>query len=335
MVDLVREFRVGDLYTNDQIRSTLQIENLGGIRPSVDSKNNMRHLAILTAAGDTKRSFVDNPYRDRIENDILLFTGQGREGDQQLTGRNKRLLEQYSSPIPYYGFITEHQQAYRFLGLLEIVRHYQEQQLDRKNNLRKVWLFEFRIHRDPSAVPIDQAAVISASILAESRSRTPSSDLERDVANLMDTEKPDIEFNSLEAEDLRSHLFQIAPYKFELLIKRLMEVNGFRDVSVTSISNDGGIDINAYVGYDNIFLASTYVQAQVKRWRHAVGSVEINKFRGALSTTAKGIFVTTSYYTRAAIIEAQHELKPSITLIDGGKLSFLVMRSNVNIASFL
>ena len=28
------EFRVGELYTNDQIRFALSLENLGGIRPS-------------------------------------------------------------------------------------------------------------------------------------------------------------------------------------------------------------------------------------------------------------------------------------------------------------
>ncbi|MBI4192512.1 MAG: DUF4928 family protein [Betaproteobacteria bacterium] len=42
-------FRVGERYTNDQIRFSLDLENLGGIRPSIDARRSLTHLAILTA----------------------------------------------------------------------------------------------------------------------------------------------------------------------------------------------------------------------------------------------------------------------------------------------
>lgn len=77
------------------------------------------------------------------------------------------------------------------------------------------------------------------------------------------------------------------------------------------------------------FFAGTHVQAQVKRWRHAVGSPEINNFRGALSSTAKGGFVTTSHFTRAAIAEPRHELKPSIAPLDSERLANVVIRSRI------
>src|SRR5437762_4687270 len=89
-MSLLQEFRVGELYTNDQIRFSLGLENLGGIRPSVDSQKNLRHVAILTVAEEAGRNRSENPYSDRIEGDILTYTAQGRVGDQQLTGRNKR-----------------------------------------------------------------------------------------------------------------------------------------------------------------------------------------------------------------------------------------------------
>ena len=110
-----------------------------------------------------------------------------------------------------------------------------------------------------------------------------------------------------------------------------MEKSGFNNVSVTAASGDGGIDVNAYVEEASDFFAGTHVQAQVKRWRHSVGSIEINNFRGALSGTAKGVFVTTSHYTRAALLEARHEYKPCITLIDGGRLSAMVIRLQLHI----
>jgi len=335
-MNIVTEFRVDEFYTNDQIRFSLELENLGGIRPSVSSQRVLRHLAIMTAAEESGKLLSDNPYQDRIEGDILLYTAQGREGDQQLTGRNKRLIEQYSVPVPFYGFINVGRQTYRFLGLLELLRHYQELQIDKRKTLRKVWLFEFRIHRQPEVVPIEQASIISANILAEARGNLHLVENEREVVELS-TDETRTEDSSMpfEIEELRSRFFQISPYNFEHLIKNLMEHSGFIDVSVTSASADGGIDINGYVDKSNDFFSGTHVQAQVKRWRHAVWSVEINKFRGALSTTAKGIFITTSHYTRASISEANHISKPCITLIDGSRLSLMIIKIGLTIENFI
>jgi hypothetical protein len=330
------EFRVGELYTNDQIRFALGLENLGGIRPSVDNNKSLRHVAIMTIAEESERDRLENPYRDRIEGDVLTYTAQGREGDQQLTGRNKRLLEQYATPVPFFGFINMGRQTYRFLGLLELLRHSQETQFDRRGTSRKVWLFEFRVHPTPEVVPIAEAVKMSASLLSESRKQNPLTELEREVTDLpAESKEVALTPSPLQAESVRGQLMQITPVKFEHFIKALMEVNGFTSVSVTAASGDGGIDINAYVDEANDFFAGSHVQAQVKRWRHAVGSPDINNFRGALNTTAKGVFITTSHYTRAAILEARHKYKPCITLIDGTRLSGIVLRSSLTVDGFL
>jgi len=322
-------FKVGETYTNDQIRFALDLENLGGIRPSLDSNRNIRHVAILTAAEDSGRLPTENPYYDRIEGNILIYTAQGREGDQVLTGRNKRLVEQYSAPTPFFGFTNIGRQTYRFLGLLELLRHYQESQADKKGNLRKVWIFEFRIHNKPEIVPIEEAASISASLLAESRRINPLGSSEREVAPLPEDADEAKATEPVERENVRVRLLQIEPYDLEHFIKLIFERTGFVRVSVTRASGDGGIDVNAYVDEKNDFFGGTHIQAQVKRWRHAVGSPEINNFRGALSTTAKGVFVTTSHFTRAALAEARHEMKPSIALVDGDKLARIVIRSGI------
>jgi len=330
------EFQVGSLYTNDQIRFALEVENLGGIRPSVDSQKKLRHVAIMTAAEDSGRILTENPYHDRIEGDVMTYTAQGRVGDQQLTGRNKRLIEQYDIPVPFFGFVNVGRQTYRFLGLLELLRHSQEMQADRRGNLRNVWLFEFRIHPVPNVVPIDHARILSEGVIADSRKQNPLSDLEREISPVALDADAQLAGQTNEAvESVRGRLIQVAPVKFEHLIRALMERNGFRDVGVTAASGDGGIDINAFVDESNDWFGGCHVQSQVKRWRHAVGSVEINKFRGALSTTAKGVFITTSHYTRAAIVESRHQYKPCISLIDGARLSSMVLRSQLEIESFL
>ncbi|MGO9210317.1 MAG: restriction endonuclease [Terriglobales bacterium] len=322
-------FKVGETYTNDQIRFSLDLENLGGIRPSLDSSGNVRHVAIMTAAEESGRLPTENPYRDRIEGSILIYTAQGREGDQALTGRNKRLVEQYAVPTPFFGFSNIGRQTYRFLGLLELLRHYQENQADTRGTLRRVWLFEFRIHDQPDVVAIGDAAAISASLLAESRRISPLESLEREVAPVPQGVGEVGGTTPVEIETVRVRLFQFTPYDFEHFVRLVLERSGFVRVSVTRASGDGGIDVDAYVDEKNEFFAGTHVQAQVKRWRHAVGSPEINSFRGALSTTAKGVFVTTSHFTRAALAEARHESKASIALVDGDKLAGIVIRNGI------
>lgn len=322
-------FNVGETYTNDQIRFSLDLENLGGIRPALDAQGNLRHVAVMTAAEDSGRLPSENPYHDRIEGGVLIYTAQGREGDQTLIGRNKRLLEQYTNPTPFFGFVNIGRQTYRFLGLLELLRHYQENQADTKGNLRTVWLFEFRIHQVPEVVPIKDALSISASLIAESRRNNPLDSSEREIVPLPSEQAGIREPAAAEVENVRARLFQFGPYEFEHFVKSVLEHSGFINVSVTKASGDGGIDANAYVAEDNEFFAGTHLQAQAKRWRHAVGSPDVNNFRGALSTTAKGVFITTSHFTRAALIEARHESKPSIALVDGQKLASIVIRKRL------
>ena len=321
-------FRVGETYTNDQIRFTLDLENLGGIRPSLDATGRLRHVAVMTAEEGTGKLMAENPYRDRIEGNVLLYTAQGRKGDQALAGRNKRLVEQYEVPTPFYGFANVGRQTYRFLGLLELLRHYQENQADVRRNLRKVWVFEFLIHDQPEIVPVGQAATISASLIAESRFNNAKEAAERDVEAIVNS-PPGNSAGLADLEMVRSSILRLRPVEFELFVKTVLEHSGFADVSVTPASGDGGIDVNAYVDESDDFFQGTHVQAQVKRWRRAVGSPEINSFRGALSNTAKGIFVTTSHFTRAAIAEARHAAKPSVALLDGERFASLVMRKCV------
>jgi Restriction endonuclease len=312
----------------------LNVENLGGIRPSVDANKNLNHLVILTTTEQYAKNIAENPYHDRIENNILIYTAQGRTGDQEISGRNKRIIEQYSAPIPFYGFSNEGRQKYTFPGLLELLRHFQEYQIDKKNILRKVWVFEFYIHDEIPTVPIQNAKDLIVAIFKESRKIREIEREEREVI-LSEVQQKVYETANCETEEIRSYLLRINPYRFEFLVKDVVASNGFINVTVTTPSQDGGIDVNGYVAESNYFFSRTHVQFQVKRWRHSVGSVEINNFRGALHTTAKGIFVTTSHFTKAAMQEAEHSVKPCISLIDGFRFSKLIKDTGININKYL
>lgn len=331
---MLTEFVIGERYTNDQISISLRVENLGGIRPALDSSKNLRHIAVMTNLGgrDAKNA-IENPYHDRVEGNILTFTGQGRVGDQELVGRNKRIAEQFGTPIPIFCFESCGRQTYIFRGLLELLRFFRETQIDSAHKIRKVLIYEFVIHPEVHVVPIEMARAITESLLPSDRQQ-PIYQSEQEVIVHEDVPSAFAGYDSLTIEDIRSRLLCVNPYRFEYLLKSLLEKTGFQNVSVTSPSQDGGIDLNAYVAQDNIFFANTVVQFQAKRWRHSVGSVEINNFRGAISSMAKGVFVTTSFFTKAAIQEAKHPSKPSIALIDGFSLSSLINDVQLEISRF-
>ncbi|MEJ7862202.1 MAG: restriction endonuclease [Pyrinomonadaceae bacterium] len=333
-MNTVSEFIVGERYTNDQIRYTLNLENLGGIRPSIGTNGKLQHLALMTATETSGKRKGENPYHDRIEGNVLVYTGTGRKGNHQLTGKNKRLTEQIERPLPFYGFINEGRQVYRFLGLLQLIRFYEEQQIDIAREMRTAWVFEFLIHKSPEVIPIEFASSIAEQLITESRRVNPTLETEREVVTALKPDESESVQQIFAAEELRSRLLEINPYKFEHLVRDVVAVSGFRDVEVTRASGDGGIDVVGYVANNNDFFGGTYVQFQAKRWRHTVGSVEINNFRGAMSATAKGIFITTSHYTKAAHNDARNPMKPCISLIDGRRFCSLLIESGIAVNNY-
>ncbi|HMR17678.1 MAG TPA: restriction endonuclease [Sphingobacterium sp.] len=117
-------------------------------------------------------------------------------------------------------------------------------------------------------------------------------------------------------EELIAILLEITPSAFERLCQRVLRESGFTQVEVTGKSGDGGIDGKG-IAKINGFL-SFHVFFQCKRYKTSVGSSDIRDFRGAMQGRAdKGLFITTSSFTREAIKEATRDGAPPIDLIDG------------------
>ena len=71
---------------------------------------------------------------------------------------------------------------------------------------------------------------------------------------------------------------------------------GFVDVTVTSVTKDGGIDGH---GRLTLGLATMGAAFQCKRWQGNVGRPEVDKFRGAIQGEfEQGVFFATSDFTR-------------------------------------
>lgn len=95
-------------------------------------------------------------------------------------------------------------------------------------------------------------------------------------------------------------------------------------------SGDGGID--GIIKEDKLGLDVIYVQA--KRWEGTVGRPEIQKFAGALQgqRASKGVFITTSAYSRDAI-DYVGMINSKIILIDGEQLAGLMADHDVGVST--
>lgn len=114
-------------------------------------------------------------------------------------------------------------------------------------------------------------------------------------------------------------LNKLDPSGFERLIQRFLREKGFSQVEVTGRTGDGGIDGKGIAKINGIL--SFHIVFQCKKYQGAVSANQIRDFRGAMvGRTDKGLFITTGYFTRDAIKEANRDGTPTIDLIDGEKL---------------
>ena len=328
-------FKVGDLYTSDEIQKSLAVGNAGGIRISLDGRRDVRRVVTMTSP-PTTRQLAENPYHDRIEGDTLIYTGAGMEGDQSLAGPNRRLPEQLISCFPIYGFLLIASRRnkevgprrWRFLGLLRYLRHYLDKQADARGVVRQVWVFEFHIVSGRDVIPVVADQNITAEIFSSPVQRYETAEEERLVEGT--NESLINQETHAAVEIVRRQLLVMDPRQFENLVKDVLVRSGFDQVTVTKYSQDGGIDVNAFASATMWPVYGLMLQVQAKRWLHTVGRKEVAELRGSLQAHSRGAIVTTSYYSKAAVREAGESGKTPIVLVDGHSFASLVRKFNID-----
>lgn len=119
------------------------------------------------------------------------------------------------------------------------------------------------------------------------------------------------------AQNLKSQILdeisQKKPSFFEYLAARLLEKTSYEAGEPAKSGADGGID--GIIDEDELGLSQIYVQA--KSWQGAVSRPEIQKFVGAISDkqTKKGVFITTSKFSKEAQKYAANALAACLFVI--------------------
>lgn len=134
-------------------------------------------------------------------------------------------------------------------------------------------------------------------------------------------------------DDLIARLKLMSPDGFERLAQRLLREAGFTNVTVTGRSGDRGLDgVGVYRLSQG--LVSFPVFFQCKRYADSVGPGPVRDFRGAMSGRGeKGLLITTSSFTREAMIEATRDGAPPVELIDGDRLCDLLKEFKLGVES--
>lgn len=138
------------------------------------------------------------------------------------------------------------------------------------------------------------------------------------------------------AHDLLDKIKNCTPEFFEKLVVDLVVAMGYGGSRLDAgkavgKSGDGGID--GIIKEDRLGLDTIYIQA--KRWEASVPLKEVRDFTGALLAKGahKGIFVTTSQFSKDAYEHANSVKQPKIVLIDGSALVSLMIELGIGVSA--
>lgn len=178
------------------------------------------------------------------------------------------------------------------------------------NSKRGVWVLTSKGDKIDD-VDVDKIKKITRDKAKES-DKTESTSTQNETIDDPDNEIDEFDWQ----DDLLEIIKSIDPTSFEKLCQRMLRELGFKNVEVTKMSNDGGIDGRGILRLGGVM--SFHIMFQAKRYQNTVSSSVIRDFRGAMMGRGdKGLVITTGTFSREAKKEAARDGATPIDLIDG------------------
>lgn len=136
-------------------------------------------------------------------------------------------------------------------------------------------------------------------------------------------------------EQLIEEILNCNPAFFEQLVSDLLIKMGYgydeTSSRVVGGTNDGGID--CIIDEDKLGLDKINIQAKRYNKDNSVGRPTLQMFVGAMENIQKGVFITTSSFTKGALEYAEKQQQKNLKLIDGSMLAELMVKYEVGISS--
>ncbi|HPJ13220.1 MAG TPA: HNH endonuclease [Caldisericia bacterium] len=143
--------KIGNSYTNNDLCNEFNCSPQGGIRSVIDKSTKKRKTIVLIS------NHVKSIYNDEWVDNVLHYTGQGQEGDQEIRLGNKALAETLQNnrqSIPdIHLFEVFKEKQYTYIGPVKVIGYYESEQMDKNENLRKVYMFRLSLLKNK---PIQQ-----------------------------------------------------------------------------------------------------------------------------------------------------------------------------------
>ncbi|MBF0806557.1 MULTISPECIES: restriction endonuclease [unclassified Streptococcus] len=145
------------------------------------------------------------------------------------------------------------------------------------------------------------------------------------------------EYNQTLKEELLTELYRMDPYRFEQLVVNLLVKMGYGLPAPSGnwqkSSGDEGID--GIVNADPLGFEAIYIQAKRYQEGNTVGRPELQRFVGALAGhgASKGLFMTTSSFTKGAREFAEKNLNAKIVLVDGSSLAQFMIDHDLGVST--
>ena len=119
-------------------------------------------------------------------------------------------------------------------------------------------------------------------------------------------------------------------FKFEELVKLLLEEMGYENVTTTSPTNDKGVDV---VGTIELGISAVREVIQVKRHKGTINRPVLDQLRGSLHrfNAVRGTIITTGRFSKGVEEAAFERGAAPITLIDGEKLLDLLLKNDIGV----
>ncbi|WP_304458749.1 restriction endonuclease [Alicyclobacillus sendaiensis] len=196
------------------------------------------------------------------------------------------------------------------------------------NSTKGVWVLTPQGMRTSSVRPSE--------VLSYVRKLATTNDLVVDSRSdeVSDEERQEVDDETSWKVEAMKVLLSLQPAAFERLVIRVLRESGFDDVTVTGRSGDGGIDGKGIVRINGILSFHAIVQCKRYQPDRPVTPSEIRDFRGAMQgRTDKGIFITTSDFTKAAKEEATRDGAPPLDLMNGERFVELLRELRLGIST--
>lgn len=137
-------------------------------------------------------------------------------------------------------------------------------------------------------------------------------------------------FNLKQRQEFKQKLSGMNPFRFEHLVRDLLEAMGYDSVTVTKASGDYGVDVVATVQFGITTITEV---VQVKRRQDTITRPVLDQLRGALPyhKAFQGTIITLGTFSSGCISAALFTGAAPIGLIDGEKLLDLLIKYEIGV----